>query len=44
MVVAEYMALEPSINIADVVAREKENYNYIYPVARVSYLKLCDIR
>jgi hypothetical protein len=36
MVAAEYAALNPSIKIADLVAKEKENYNYIYPVVRVS--------
>ncbi|KAN0109460.1 hypothetical protein V8E52_009254 [Russula decolorans] len=34
MVAAEYMALDPLINIADLVAKEMENYNYIYPVSR----------
>jgi hypothetical protein len=38
MVAAEYMALNPSIKIADLVAKETDNYNYIYPVVRVSRL------
>jgi len=37
MVAAEYMALDPSIKIAELVAKEKEDYNYIYPVVRVRF-------
>jgi hypothetical protein len=43
MVAAEYMALDPLINIADLVAKEMENYNYIYPVSRVSCVNRCDL-
>jgi len=35
MVAAEYMALEPLTKIVNLVAKEKENYNYIYPIAKV---------
>ena len=38
MVAAEYMVLDSSIKIADLVAMERDEYNYIYPVARVSCL------
>jgi hypothetical protein len=41
--VAEYMALDPLIKIADLVAKEMDDYNYIYPVARVSNLNHGDV-
>lgn len=44
MVAAEYMALDPLIKIVDLVAKEKDNYNYIYPVAKVSQPNLCNVR
>jgi hypothetical protein len=43
MVAAEYTTLDPSINIAELVAKEKENYNYIYPVVKVSLMNDGDI-
>jgi len=36
MVAAEYLALDPSIKILKLVAKEVFNYSYIYPVVRVS--------
>jgi hypothetical protein len=42
MVAAEYMALEPSTKIVNLVAKEKENYNYIYPIVKVSHPDLRD--
>ena len=44
MVAADYTALDPSIKIVDLVAKERENYNYIYPVVRVSYPNLSNVR
>jgi hypothetical protein len=43
MVAAEYTALGPSIKIADLMAKETNNYSYIYPVIRVSCLNHVDI-
>ena len=43
MVAAEYTVLGLSMNIANVVETETRNYNYIYPVIRVSYLNDGDI-
>jgi hypothetical protein len=43
MVAAEYTTVDPSVNIADLVAKEKENYNYIYPVVKVSHMNGGDI-
>jgi len=42
MVADEYMVLEPS-KIVDLVAKEREYYNYIYPVVRVSDLNHRDV-
>jgi hypothetical protein len=42
MVAGEYAALDPP-KIAELVAKEKEFYNYIYPVTRVSCLNCHDI-
>jgi hypothetical protein len=36
MVAAEYAALDPSINIANYVEMEKDDYRYIYPVLKES--------
>jgi hypothetical protein len=43
MVAAEYMALDSSSEIADLVAYEIDDYHYIYPVARVSRLNHRDV-
>ena len=38
MVAGEYATLDPP-KIVDLVAKEKEFYNYIYPLARVGFPK-----
>ena len=43
MVAAEYMALDSSNQIAELVTVEKDNYNYIYPAASVSCLNPRDV-
>jgi hypothetical protein len=43
VVSAEYLGLDPSIKLVDLVTKETKDYNYIYPVTRVSHLNYCDV-
>ena len=43
MVAAEYLVLEELISIAELVAKEILDYNYIYPVMRVSHANHGDV-
>lgn len=44
MVSAEYMAINLPNKIAELAAMETRDYNYIYPVAKVSYSICYDTR
>lgn len=44
MVAAEYTTLDSAIKIPELVAKEKQNYNYIYPVVKVRLSNYSDSR